>query len=293
MDGKRRSVERVPGTDDVYLVDGLMFGQTGQVAVYLIDSPEPAVVDTGTADTTPDAVFAALDELGIEREELRHIIPTHVHLDHAGGAGKLANACPNATVHCHERGIDFLTDPELLERLRLGVNEATGISDPYGVPDLVPEASARPLGDGDVIDLGDRALDVIDAPGHAPHQHCFFDRKTDVLFTADGAGMLFDDRIYPTTQPPSFDLEDALETAKRLQSFEPAVNCYPHFGVDTAAMQRLREYEAMLPEWVSAVEAAAEAHDDVGGMAELLRPEWGSMGLEGDISGVLGYLERS
>lgn len=284
------AVERVPGTDDVYRVDGWMFGHPGQVAVYILDTSRPALVDTGTADETPTAVLAALDELDIAREDLAHLIPTHVHLDHAGGTGELARACPNATVHCHERGVDFLTDPDLLERLERGVEEAIGEPAPYGVPELVPADRARPLEDGDVIDLGDRDLRAVDAPGHAPHQACFFDGATGTLFTADAAGMLFDDRIYPTTQPPSFDLEDALETAGRLQSLDPSVNCYPHYGVATHATARLSEYERILPEFVATIERLLERTDDPAEIADALCPEWESMGLEGDVRGVLGYL---
>jgi len=286
-------VERVPGTDDIYLVDGRMFDQRGRLAVYVLDTPEPALLDTGTAAETPGAVLAALAELGIDPGDLAHLIPTHVHLDHAGGAGELTRACPSATVHCHERGIDFLTDPDMLERLERGVEEAIGEPAPYGVSELVPAERARPLADGDVIDLGDRTLTAIDAPGHAPHQACLFDDATGTMFTADAAGMLFDDRIYPTTQPPSFDLEDAVETVRRLRSFEPDTNCYPHFGVSTDAMARLDTYEAMLPEWVATVERIAERYDDTVRMADALRDEWGSMGLEGDVRGVLDYLDRS
>ncbi|MFQ3320197.1 MAG: glyoxylase-like metal-dependent hydrolase (beta-lactamase superfamily II) [Natronomonas sp.] len=287
------AIERVPSTDDIYRVDGGMFGRSGQLAVYVLDTPAPAVIDTGTADSTPGAVLDALDELGIGREAVAHLIPTHVHLDHAGGTGELARACPNATVHCHERGIDFLTDPEKLDRLKRGVEEAIGQPEPYGVPELVSTDRAHALSDGDEIDLGDRTLETIDAPGHAPHQACFFDDSTGTMFTADAGGLFFDDRLYPTTQPPSFDLEDAVGTVQRLQTFDPEVNCYPHFGVATDAMARLRAYEQMLPEWVDAVAEAVETADSVEAATDALRPEWGSMGHESDVRGVLGYLERS
>ncbi|ELY52496.1 MBL fold metallo-hydrolase [Natronolimnohabitans innermongolicus] len=286
-------VERVPGTESIYRVDGRLFGEPGQLAVYVLDTPKPALVDTGTADTTPDAVLAALEKLDIERDELAHLIPTHVHLDHAGGTGELAAACPNATVHCHERGIDFLTDPALLEKLKASVEDAIGMPEPYGDPEVVPADRTRSIAGGDAIDLGDRTLEVVDAPGHAPHQACLFDETTDVLFAADAAGMLFDGEIRPTTQPPSFDLEDAVETVRELRSLEPAVNCYPHFGVATDAPTRLETYETMLPEWVDAVEHAAETTDDPGAIADQLRPEWKGMGLEGDVAGVLQYLRKS
>ncbi|WP_195892503.1 MBL fold metallo-hydrolase [Halopiger goleimassiliensis] len=286
-------LERVPGTEDGYRIDGRLFGQPGRVAVYVLDTPKPAVIDTGTADTTPDVVRAALEELDIARDEVAHLIPTHVHLDHAGGAGELARACPNATVHCHERGIDFLTDPELLEKLKRSVERALGMEAPYGDPDLVPAERARAIRDGDTIDLGDRTLEAIDAPGHAPHQACFFDGTTDTMFVADAAGMLLEGDLSPATQPPNFDLEDAVSTVRRLQTFDPETLCYPHFGVATDATARLETYEAMLPEWVETVAAAAETTDDPLEIANDLREEWGSMGLEGDVAGVLQYLEET
>ncbi|WP_247002531.1 MBL fold metallo-hydrolase [Halosolutus gelatinilyticus] len=296
MTGREPDIERVPGTDDVYRVDGRLFRQPGQLAVYIFDTPDPAVLDTGTADTTPAAVLAALDELDIDREAIAHLVPTHVHLDHAGGTGELAAACPNATVRCHERGIDFLTDAELLAKLKRSVEEAVGVPEPYGDPDLVPADRARPIAGGDAIDLGDRTLSVHDAPGHAPHQAAFFDESTGALFTADAAGMVLDGDLYPTTQPPRFDLEDAVETVERLRELEPEVNCYPHYGVETDAVDRLEAYERMLPEWVVAVENAAERVDGPGdpiAIANELRSEWGSLGLEGDVAGVLTYLEES
>ncbi|MXV63039.1 MBL fold metallo-hydrolase [Natronorubrum sp. JWXQ-INN-674] len=286
-------IERVPGTTDVYRVDGRLFDQPGQLAVYVLDAPKPAVIDTGTADTTPDAILGALDELGIARDALAHLIPTHVHLDHAGGTGELASACPNATVHCHERGVDFLTDPELLAKLKRSVEDAIGMPEPYGDPELVPAGRTRSIADGDAIDLGDRLLEVIDAPGHAPHQACLFDETTGTLFAADAAGMHFGGEIYPTTQPPSFDLEDAVETVRKLRALDPETICYPHYGVATDATVRLETYEHLLPKWVDAVERVAQTTDDPTEMANELRAEWGSVGLEGDVAGVLQYLEDS
>ena len=283
----------VPGIDDVYHVDGWLFDQPGLLSVYVLDTPEPAIVDTGTADTTPEPVLAALAELGIEPADVAHLIPTHVHLDHAGGTGELARACPNATVHCHERGIAYLTDPDRLERLKRGVEDAIGFEEPYGDPELVPGERANAISDGDAIDLGDRQLAVVDAPGHAPHQACLFDDSTGTLFTADAAGLYFDERIYPTTAPPNFDLEVAVETVRRLRALEPERNCYPHYGVATDAVDRLEEYEAMLPEWVAVVEEAATTHEDHLDIANTLREEWGSLGLESDVAGVLRYLEES
>lgn len=285
-------MRQVPGTDDVYQVDGWMWNEPGNVAVYIFDTPQAAVVDTGTAEMTPKAVSHALDTLGIGKDDLAHIVPTHVHLDHAGGAGTIAHQYAAATVHCHHRGIDFLTDPGLLGRLQESVEAAIGEPAPYGVPERVPPNRASPLADGDTIDLGDRSVSIVEAPGHAPHQVCVFDSSTGALCTADAAGMWFADRLYPTTPPPSFDLSDSLVTIERLSDLEPAVNCYPHFGTANNATAKIREFADLLPEWVSAVETAAEKASTTEEIYDRVRPEWESMGFEADVRGILQYLDR-
>ena len=98
------------GTTDLYYVDVEMYGSSGYGLVYILDAERPALVDTGTG-LHHETVLDAMSEVGIEPEELEVIAPTHVHLDHAGGAGLLAETCPNADVYIYEAGARFLTDP--------------------------------------------------------------------------------------------------------------------------------------------------------------------------------------
>lgn len=283
-------MERV--APDTYRVDARLMGTPGAGAVYVVDAADPMVVDAGDADT-PEHVYAALDELGIEREALVHLLVSHVHLDHAGGAGRLARECPNATVHVHERGLAYLTDPDRLDALTASVDRAMGVEGAYGDPELVPAERANGLAGGDAIDLGDRVLECLDAPGHAPHHVAAFDTETRALFSIDSAGMHLGGRLYPTTPPPSFDLAANVETCERLAALEPSVNCYGHFGAGgDDPVGELERYPALLREWVDVVERERAEHGaDVGAIVGSLDARWRSPTVQRDVAGVLRWLE--
>jgi glyoxylase-like metal-dependent hydrolase (beta-lactamase superfamily II) len=106
-------VEPVPDSSDAYYLDTGMYGTEAYGSVYIVDAERPAVVDTGIG-TDRERLFEALDEVGIGRENLEYVLPTHVHLDHAGGAGFLAAEYPSATVLSHESGVRHLVDPSRL-----------------------------------------------------------------------------------------------------------------------------------------------------------------------------------
>lgn len=288
------SLEPVTGCDGIAAVDVPMFGMEQVTSPYIVDAPEPAVVDTGPADAAA-VILDALDGLGIARADVSYIVPTHAHLDHAGSAGYLATACENATVVCHRRGAEFLTDESRLDHLADSVERAIGMPEPYGRPTVIDPARCRVVEGGEAIDLGDRTLDVIDAPGHAPHQVCLYDRLTEGLFTADAAGMNFPGSGHrPTTPPPDFDLEAAIDTVDELLDFEPERLLYAHFGAGEpgGAREELRRYREMLPAYVEEIDAARERHgSDVAAITAQLRSEWGHWSLSTDVAGVLRYLE--
>lgn len=106
--------EPVPGRSAIYRLDVPMFGMSGTNSPYVLDTPEPTIVDTGPADAA-EPILDALDTLGIASENVSYIVPTHAHLDHAGGAGHLAAVCENATVVCHPNAVAYLTDEEKLD----------------------------------------------------------------------------------------------------------------------------------------------------------------------------------
>jgi glyoxylase-like metal-dependent hydrolase (beta-lactamase superfamily II) len=249
------------GVEDIYYVDTGMYDTPEYGSVYVVDADRVALVDTGIG-TNHDRILGALDGLGIGRDEVEVLAVTHVHLDHAGGAGFLARACPNATVAVHERGARHLVDPA---RLWEGTKAAVGDQiEFYTEPEPVPEGRIRELTDGTAIDLGDHELRVHHAPGHAPHQVVFEDPGSDCVFTADAAGIYVPaiDAVEPTTPPPQFDLEQALDDVGAIRDLDPATLCYAHYGPAPAG-DRLDEYETVLNAWVAGVEEArAELGDD-------------------------------
>ena len=249
-----------PSVSDVYYLDTGMYDTAEYGALYVVDAPEPALVDTGIGPNVGNTL-AALDELGIGRDELSYIVPTHVHLDHAGGAGYLAAECPSATVVCHEAGVPHLVDPE---RLWEGTKRAVGEQfEHYREPKPIPEERVRSVRGGDAIDLGDRVIDIYDAPGHAPHQAVFHSPHDDAVFVADAAGIYAQrqDSVRPTSPPPSFDLDECLADVATLRELDPAVLLYAHYGPAETG-EKLDIYEGVLTEWVREVAACREQLDD-------------------------------
>lgn len=288
------TVHTVPDCEDIYFLDTPMFGMSEVNSPYLLDTPEPAIVDTGTAEAADD-ILDGLETLGIAPRDVAYILPTHAHLDHAGSAGHLAERCENATVVCHERGVEYLTDEAKLDELTASVERAIGMEAPYGEPRLIDRERCLAVSGGEEFDLGDRTLEVIDAPGHAPHQYCLFDTTAEVLFSADANGMRFPDVGHrPTTPPPNFDLEDALETVDRLLNIGAETVCYAHYGHGEpgAARTELQDYREMLPAYVERIDALRKREDgDISAIAAEMAEEWRHWSLETDIAGVLRYLD--
>ncbi|WP_435365556.1 MBL fold metallo-hydrolase [Haloarchaeobius sp. DYHT-AS-18] len=279
-----------PVAPETYAVDAQMLGMPGSMSVYVIDAAEPVILDAGPA-TGAEHVLDGLEECGVDPNEVAYLVQTHVHLDHAGAAGTLADACPDAEVVVHERGVEYLTDAEKLSRLYESAREAVGddIASGYGEPSRVPRDRCRVVSGGESLDLGDRQLDLVHAPGHAPHQICALDSRTATLFSADAAGMFLFDQLLPTTPAPDFDLQQSLDTIERLRALDPETICYGHFGAREDAGAALEAYADLLPNWVAAVEAAVAStgSDDVDAVVDELSADWPSPTIERDVVGVL------
>jgi len=285
---------------DVQYVDTGMYDTAEYGSVYLLDADRPALVDAGIG-TNYERILDAMADVGIAPEELEIIALTHVHLDHAGGAGLLAGACPNATVAVHEIGAPHLVDPE---RLVEGTKRAVGDQWQYYVePTPVPGERIRELTDGDEIDLGNHRLRAHHAPGHAPHQVVFEGLGSGIVYTADAAGVYVParDNIAVTSPPPGFDLEQALADVATIRDLDPGVLCYAHFGA-TRTRGNLRTYANALGEWVTDIRAKREELGDDEAVAEHfaartdLDEVWGAAKArpetEMNARGVLHYLDE-
>lgn len=289
------SHQQVPGCDDIYAVDVPMFGTYAVNSPYVLTGPEPTIIDTGPADGV-DILLESLAELGVSPGDVAYIVPTHAHLDHAGGAGHLAQQCENATVLCHERAMPYLTDDEKLTHLEESVERAIGMAAPYGEPVSIPSARCKPLAGGETITVGQHTLEVIDTPGHAPHHCCLYDPDADVLFAGDAVGMNFPEEGHrPTTPPPNFDLESWQSTLERLEALAPQTICYAHFGPGDigTGVEEIRTYRSMLPEYVDQVARARRTHgDDVAAITLAVDDRWNHWSLSTDVAGILRYLDE-
>jgi glyoxylase-like metal-dependent hydrolase (beta-lactamase superfamily II) len=258
--GDMRRVETERCTD-LYYVDPGVYEVPGHTSVYLLDGERPAIIESGIGKHT-DRVLSALDELGISREEIEVIALTHVHLDHAGGAGELAAACPNAEVVVHEQGAPHLVDPSTLVA---GTKQVVGESgwQFYAEPESVPENRIREVTDGDVIDLCDHELAVHHAPGHATHQMVYHDPANDAVFTADVLGCFYEqfDTARVATPPPTFDLDQCLDDIELLRDIDAETLLYSHFG-PRPADGALDAYADVLKAWVARVAQTRRRQDD-------------------------------
>lgn len=214
----------------------LIRGANGQVAIF----------DTGTNRSWP-YVEGALATLGIAHEQVAYVIPSHVHLDHAGGAGLLMQQFPRAQLVVHPRGARHLIDPAKLFAATIAVYGEDKARQYYGDVTPVPAARVIEASDGMVLRLGDRALTLLDTPGHARHHVCLRDGQTGGIFTGDMFGLSYrqfdvDGRpsIIPTTTPTQFDPDEMRASITRLLSFKPPALYLTHFGKITG-IERLGE----------------------------------------------------
>lgn len=292
-------VEPVPGCPATYYIDTGMYDTAEYGSVYVIDAERPAVIDTGIG-TNREYLFEALENLEITPE---YVIPTHVHLDHAGGAGFFAEQYPEATVMTHERGVRHLVDPE---RLVAGTQAAVGDQWTfYTEPKPIAEDRIVGVADSDTIDLGDRTLRVIEAPGHAPHQIVLSDVTDETVFTGDAAGIYIPalDEVRVTSPPPQFDLEQCHVDVDRIRELGPETLCFAHFGPRRFDKELLAGYKRTLLEWVETVKTKRQSVDDETAIQKLAAdvPDrvidvWGEEKARAEARlnarGVMAYLDR-
>ncbi|OIQ71969.1 N-acyl homoserine lactonase AiiB [mine drainage metagenome] len=246
-----------PLGDDVFQIDTEQSGYAGITAGYLIRSSKPCLVETGTASSA-ETVIAALREVGIGPDHLATIVVTHVHLDHAGGAGHLTSYFPKAQLIAHERGARHLVDPS---RLMASARRVFGrlLDDVMG--ELLPTPIERVISLGDVgkIDLGDgRSLDTFYAPGHASHHIGLVDSSSGDLYVGDAAGVYIQETKTqrPATPPPDFDLEITLKSIELFRSLAPNRLLFSHYGPVTEIEETLDGSIEELRLWVELVRNA-------------------------------------
>jgi glyoxylase-like metal-dependent hydrolase (beta-lactamase superfamily II) len=253
-------------------IDTVMCGREQATSAYLVEANEPALVETGPTTSGP-AVLEGLAALGIGPDDLAHIIVTHIHLDHAGGAGALAPHFPGASIWVHERGAPHLADPDRLVASagRIYGEEALRIL--FGPVEPIPQERLRPITDGDVVPLGDRRIEAVYTPGHASHHVCLFDDATNAVFVGDALGVFLPDAriLRPATPPPEFDLELAVESIGRVANRSPSRLLFSHFGPAEEVTELCRLATERIEGWAEIVEQALVQTEDPVDVVRILK----------------------
>ena len=249
-----------------------MCGREKATSAYLVEADEPALVETGPTTSVP-AVLNGLSALGIGAADLAHIIVTHIHLDHAGGAGALAPHFPGATVWVHERGAPHLADPGKLVASAARIYGEEALRELFGPVEPIPQERLRSLTDGDTVALGNRSIEAIYTPGHASHHVCLLDDATQSMFVGDALGVFLPDvRILrPATPPPEFDLELAVESIERVAERRPSRLLFSHFGPAEEVTVICRLATQRIEGWAEIVDQALTKTDDVVEVVRILR----------------------
>jgi glyoxylase-like metal-dependent hydrolase (beta-lactamase superfamily II) len=250
--------------DGVTAIDTVMCGQERVTSAYLLDADEPAIVETGPT-TSLESLSEGLRTLGIGPEDLAHVVVTHIHLDHAGGAGAVAERFPRAIVWVHERGAPHLADPTKLVSSAARLYGPDRLQALFGPVRPVPSDRLRSMADGDTVTLGGRELRVLYTPGHAGHHVCLVDSRSRAVFVGDALGVFLPDVrvLRPATPPPEFDLDLAIHSIGRVAAAEPSMILFSHFGPAEGVPELCDLAVRRLREWTGVVEEATRSSDRV------------------------------
>lgn len=306
-------------SDGVTIVDTGFGGRPAFCAAYLlVEAGRAAFIDCGTLHSVPN-MLAALEAAGLPRDAVDYVIATHVHLDHAGGAGALLRELPAAQLVVHPRGAPHLVDPEKLIASARQVYGDALFEQAYG--GLVPAPAERVVeaADGAVLDLGGRPLLLAHTPGHALHHLSVWDERSRAWFTGDVFGISYREFdvggrpfAIPSTSPVQFDPGQMKDSIRRLLSMQPGACHVTHFGsvrgdVQRVGLRLIEQVDAM----VALVQFLADAPDRhasltqaltrlyvdrarIHGVAEPGRqvPELLAMDIELNAQGLAVWLER-
>lgn len=213
------------------------FVRPGFDAAYLVvEDGHAAFIDCGTNHSLP-RMLGALESAGLSVENVDWLILTHVHLDHAGGAGELIARLPNARLLVHPRGARHMIDPSKLWTGASAVYGEAVMEREYGRLRPIPVERVVEAHDGYEVDLAGRVLRALDTPGHAKHHNAIYDERANVCFTGDVFGLSyreFDTEngpfILPTTSPVQFDPRELHASIERLVALKPSAMYLTHFS---------------------------------------------------------------
>jgi glyoxylase-like metal-dependent hydrolase (beta-lactamase superfamily II) len=225
-------------------------GEHNVIGAYVLSGKdEVALIDPGPT-TTVEALLSSLEEAEIVPQNVTHILLTHIHLDHAGGVGRLLHHMPNAKVYVHSKGASHIQDPAKLIASATKIYKGR-MEELWGEIEAVPEDNVKVIEGGDILNIAGRRLEVHYTPGHASHHVVFFDVHSGELFAGDVAGVYLPpvDYIRPPTPPPDLNIASWSASIDLLKKLRPDVLYLAHFGPVRNTVPYLERLRAQIISW--------------------------------------------
>lgn len=246
-----------------YCIDVYDLGMPNRTGSYFLNETKKAIIDTSASPSVPH-LLDGLKELHIKTDEISYIIVTHIHLDHAGGVGKLLQFCPNATVVVHPKGARHLIEPS---RLIQGAKQVYGEAFDQLFNPILPidENRVKIMNDGDTLTLSDECtLTFLDTPGHANHHFTIHDSYTNGCYTGDTVGVSYEAVLHrpfflPSTSPNQFNPESMLQSSKRIMELKPSFIYFGHFGMTKEVDEVSEQLEYWVPLFVETTKRVVQS----------------------------------
>lgn len=229
----------------IHIIDLNFLDETSSIASFLIETSEGLVLIESGPETTFDSLVDRLNELGFDWKQIKHLLLSHIHFDHAGAAWKFAQ---NGTkIYVHPSGLPHLKDPE-----RLWNSAAMIYGDDmdrlWGKMEPIPESQLMAVDDGSEIKIGDTTFHVLYTPGHAVHHNAYL--LDDIIFSGDAAGVkIADGPVVPPCPPPDINIELWKQSLRKMKSRSPEAIYLTHFGKVENVPKHFEELEFMLDDW--------------------------------------------
>lgn len=268
----------------IYALDSGYFRDEFDAVHFIVEKGRVAIIDTSTKYAAP-RIMDALKALGLNAESVDWVLLTHVHLDHAGGAGELMRLCPNAKLTVHPRGVRHMIDPSKLWVAVCQVYGQEMAVKEYGSLEPIDASRVIETPDNSAVDLAGRRIEFWDSPGHAKHHVYIRDVQTNRFFTGDTFGISYRDFdtqagafIFVTSSPSQFNPEEFKASVQRLMNAKPPAVYLTHYSELTDVQNHGRELLRQADQYA----AIALSHKDAGGSrAELIREDLKDLLLSG------------
>jgi glyoxylase-like metal-dependent hydrolase (beta-lactamase superfamily II) len=269
-------------TEGLYYFESRTVSPFAVSGVYLIVRSEVALIEAGTSISAPH-LLKAIEGLGIDLARVTTLIPTHVHLDHAGGAGWLVENLPHLKIWVHQRGLKHLADPSrLIESAKVLYGSEENITLLHGKIQPIPMDNLVGIEDGYIPLAGGPDLQTLDTPGHAPHHLAIFDPVSKNLFCGEALGHYLPEcrLLYPAVAPPGFNLETSLASIEKLRAVNPACISFSQFGWREDSEWVFSEISRQLDFFACLIKTGLDQGLDVEELLNRLKDSLGSQGMK-------------